>query len=224
MSGPLAITDITPSNADPARLSIRVNGRPKATLAARLVRELGLQVGMAWDDATSAAVDAAVRFESAYRAIAKRIDRRPMSKADVRAKLSAEHGDDAVVDRVVSELERVGLIDDAALGRALIEEFTRNAPAGDALLRDKLLRRGIADATIDTLLTTRSETRDARPGGKSGQCDAVMFATERWPALASLPRATAVRRLAGLLARRGFDEDVVSHAIEKVTGAGMDDA
>lgn len=222
MSAPLTITDITPSSADPARLSIRVNGRPKATLAARLVRELELKAGTPWDESTSAAVDTAVRFESAYRAIAKRIDKRPMSKAEIRSKLAGRHADAATIDRVMNELERVGLVNDASLGRALIDEITRKAPAGDELLRDKLRRRGIEDGTITPLLAERLATNDVTPAA-STHADAVAFAEERWPAMESLPRATAVRRLAALLARRGFDEDAVRHALEIVADVQADD-
>lgn len=229
---PALITHLTPSPRDPKRIALRVNNKPVATLPASAVAELGLVVGGEWDESLAAGVREAAAFDAALRKAAKQVDRRARSAREVRDALARAGHDEAMSARVVDRLSQLGMIDDAALGKALIDETLARQPAGLALLRAKLLRRGIDETTIDRLIgagdVIRRDADDAaasadEPPRASGVADARRLALQRLPSLARFDSATRLRRLAGLLARRGFDADTVEAALDGLPGLATPD-
>ena len=85
------------------------------------------------------------------------------------------------------------------------------------MLREKLVRRGIDEKTIDEKL------RESR-AGSDPVADAMRLATKKLAAMCGHDATTQRRRLWGLLARRGFEEDVVQTVIEKLGLAGEETA
>ncbi len=209
------LTSLVPSPRDATRIRIRVDGRTVATLNHKLVADLGLQVGQVWDDATAAAVRDAAAYDQALRDAMKRLNQRLWSTRRLARKLSELEHAPAIVQRVCDRLTELGVLDDAALGRSIIRAQLAQKPAGPALLRRKLMQRGLERQLIDQLLTElRAEpTHDPTAA-------ALTLARKRWATLRKLPAPVAKRRLWGLLARRGFDLDVVQQVMEQVVRDG----
>ncbi|MCX5658946.1 MAG: regulatory protein RecX [Planctomycetota bacterium] len=226
---PQLITHLTPSPRDAKRVAVRVNNKPVATLPASAVAELGLAVGGAWGEALAERVRDAAAFDAALRKAAKQIDRRARSAQQARDAMARQGLDEAMAGRVIDRLKALGLIDDAALGRALIEETLARQPAGAALLRAKLQRRGLDEEMINQLVGGGDDIqRDAAAANSSGDssdvprpsglADARRLAVQTLPKLARFDAATRLRRLAGLLARRGFDADTIESALDGLPG------
>lgn len=213
-TGPAAaITAIEPVKDHPAMRTIKVAGRTAGRLSARSVEAMGLAVGQGWTAELAARVAEAEEFEHCLRRASRWIDRRAMSRAEVARKLAAlpEPPTPAVRERVLERMEQLTLLDDAALGRALIEELRGKGKAGPALLRAKLLARGIDETLAEQLVEATAETGDPLEPARAA-------ARKKTASLAHLPGPVAARRLAGMLARRGFSEDVVQRVIEEILG------
>jgi regulatory protein len=206
---PPSITAITTTRQNPERATIRVGRRVVGTLSWRRIDALDLHVGQTWDPPLAARLDEAIAADKALRSARRRLNRRPLSETELRRKLAGDEHPAGAIDEVVEELSRLGMLDDARLGRALIDETLARKPAGPKLLRDKLRRRGLGRELVDDLL---AEHRD--PGRDVD--GAAELARRRLPALTRYDPATRRRRLWGLLARRGFEPDVIDQAVRDV--------
>jgi hypothetical protein len=82
-----AITPLAQAGASAGRAVVKVEGRSAATLSVRSIEQLGLAVGQEWDAALAERVHQTVAFEKALNDAARRIARRALSQAEVRARL-----------------------------------------------------------------------------------------------------------------------------------------
>ena len=148
--------------------------------------------------------DADVVRETALR----HLDRRAYGTAELKAVLVRKGAPEDVVDDVLARLTRVGLLDDAAYAAALVEQkhderhMSRRAVALD--LRRRGLSRDIVEDATDSL-DDAADWQGAR-----------QVAQLRLRRLAGLDEATARRRLAGALSRKGYDPSIVSSVVSEV--------
>ena len=115
--------------------------------------------------------------------------------------------------RVADELVEHGWIDDEAVARETIELILRKGPAAAAHLRQRIEARGIDPAIA------RRTVADVLEGNDPVE-DALTVARERAEP-GEDPSPAVVRRIAGALARRGFDEDTVAIVLDRL-GLGDD--
>ncbi|MFI5261163.1 MAG: regulatory protein RecX [Candidatus Limnocylindrales bacterium] len=151
---------------------------------------------------------------------------RPRSIGETRRRLASLGYRSVLIEHVVERLTTYGYLDDEAFGRAWLESRDRARPRGTMVLRRELLAKGLANELVTTLL----EERDA--GG--GQDEVPLPASAAGapstgdPALAAARHLLARRRSAlvresdprrrrqrayALLARNGFDPDVIRQAL-----------
>jgi len=211
------ITAIVPSKRSPDRASIRVAGKTVATMSTQRIAELGLSIGQPWNQELAELVEQAGAFDKAMRVAMNRLNRRALSRRELDRKLREKDHDEAVRQRVLDRLEELGLLDDEAYGRALLREMQRGRPAGPRLMQQKLYQKGLDRKLIDRLVTEAASDT-------SEQIErATQLARKRGAAMASLDAPTRNRRLYSLLARRGFESQVIQSAMEAVA-AEADDA
>jgi regulatory protein len=107
------------------------------------------------------------------------------------------------VDGAVTRLQDLGYLNDATFADAWVATRRANRLHGTMRLRHDLARHGVDAATID-VATADDGNEEAR---------ATAVAARAVASLGDADRATATRRLAGLLARRGFAAGVVSRVV-----------
>jgi regulatory protein len=147
------------------------------------------------------------------------LDRRAYSRAELSKALRKRDVPDDAADRVLDRFVELGLVDDAALaeGYALAQHQERGL-AGRAVAL-KLRRRGIPDDAV----------RDAVGQiDRESEADVARALVERkLRSLSGLDPAVQVRRLVGLLARKGYSpglaHDVVRTAMRASTGGEIGD-
>lgn len=220
------ISEITPLTSYPNMRRVRI-GPPHsphspsgkktvATLRAADIDAIGLAIGNPWTPKLAQAVRVELAAGKARKAAMNLLGRRAYSKGELIDRLQRKGHDTLIAQRIADEMAADQWIDDAAYGRAIIHEISRSKPAGHQLLVSKLQAR-----KLDPELAERI-AREAVAGGDPLN-EALKLARQRFQAMQALPAATARRRLAGLLARRGFDEEVVAAALARL-GVGDDDA
>lgn len=154
--------------------------------------------------------------DRAYRTAVARLNRAGMSRARLAGKLATAGYSDASVVEALDRLERAGLLSDARYAAALAEEF---AAAGDGveLIRRKLAQREVPEAVTERALAGHTTAHDPR-------AVAVDLAKRRLKAMSHLPPPARARRLLGLLARKGYDDELARDVIEQlVPEAGEQD-
>ena len=108
---------------------------------------------------------------------------------------------------VIDHLVARNLIDDEAYGRALLREILRGKPAGPRFLRMKLQQKGLERHLIDQLVDEACDGMDS-VGAAKQLVDARLRSTAR------LDPIKRKRRLWGMLARRGFDSETITEALQ----------
>ncbi|MBC7230132.1 MAG: RecX family transcriptional regulator [Actinobacteria bacterium] len=131
---------------------------------------------------------------------------RQRSSHEIREDLLARGFSSETARGVVEDLEARGLLDDAALARALVAAAQRSR-RGSGRVYGELRRRGIGREVAEEAMR-----RAFDPDRESEDAARIVAAvlTER----PHEDRAEALKKAAGLLARRGFSPSSISRALE----------
>lgn len=133
------------------------------------------------------------------------LTRRGMSRWELGQVLLGRELEPHIVEAELERLERVGLIDDAALAETVVRTQHERKGLGKAALVAVLRRRNIEQNVIDeALVQVSAEDEAAR---------AESLAERRAAQLTGLDHDTAVRRLSGYLQRKGYSSETVRAAV-----------
>ncbi|MEZ0069241.1 regulatory protein [Streptacidiphilus sp. MAP12-20] len=127
---------------------------------------------------------------------------------------------DEVAEGVLDRLEEVGLIDDAAYARSWVEQRQRNRGLARRALAGELRAKG-----VDSELVAQA-VAEVDPGDE--EAAAHRLVERKLRSTQNLDRQVRIRRLAGMLARRGYPEGlalrVVRAALDAEAADEPDDA
>jgi SOS response regulatory protein OraA/RecX len=215
------ITGVAPMPADERWTLVRVGRRRAGTIESMRVGELGVAIGAAWTGEMETASADAERYVGLRLFAVRALARRALSKGQAAEKLAVRamkrepelDRSEArrLGQRIADEMASIGLIDDAALAADVAGTLARRGATGRRLAEVKLRTKRIAPD-----LARRAA------GDAYAEVDALEQATalarRRVERLREKPdRDTLVRRLVGMLARRGFDGGVAFEAARRAT-------
>lgn len=149
-----------------------------------------------WRDEWARCYDAALRFLSV----------RPRSEHEVRQRLARHGYPPELVDRAVSRLRELKLIDDAAFAAYWVDQRQTHRPRGARLLKLELRQKGLASEAATEAVDDLGDQAD----------DAYRAAVKKAHALRSLDERTFRQRLGAFLQRRGFDYDSANTAVRRI--------
>ena len=135
------------------------------------------------------------------------LTRRGMSRWELEKTLLSRELDGEVVEAELDRLERVGLLDDAALAETFVRTQHDRKGLGRGAITAELRRRHIDQEHIDAALEQVDDDDE--------QSRATELAVKRAGQLSSYDLETAKRRLHGFLSRKGYSSSVVRAAIDE---------
>ncbi|MEZ3159797.1 regulatory protein RecX [Microbacterium sp. BWT-B31] len=133
--------------------------------------------------------------ELAERALLKKLRARSLSFAEARSALRQHQLSQGESEALLQRLEGFGYLDDAALADQLVHTAVDRQNKGRQAIAQVLAKRGIPRDIADAALATLPDDDAER---------ALEFARGKARSLRALDRDTALRRLVGQLARRGY--------------------
>lgn len=137
--------------------------------------------------------------------VLRKLTAAPRTRAQLEADLAARAVPEDVTERVLDRFTEVGLVDDAAFA----ESWVRSRHAGRGLSRralsHELRQKGVDDETTRVALASIGPDDEAAA--------AAALVARRLPATRRLPRETRVRRLAGMLARKGYSQGLTLRVV-----------
>jgi regulatory protein len=204
-----AITAIRPLPSDPSLRSVRIGRRVIARLRASDCEAIGLRTGEILTDELAGAIEAMLAVNSARKDALRLLGRRGYSCGQLVDRLKRKGHDASAACAVVDELRADNWLDDEEFARAVAREIRARGPASTRLIIQKLRQRRI-DGDLARRVAEEA-LADADPLE-----EAVALAEKRLRTMGRVPPATAARRIAGALARRGFDMDIIRAALERV--------
>lgn len=139
--------------------------------------------------------------ESVARAIVLRqLSMAPRSRAQLERKLSRRGCDPEVAARVLDRMAEVGLVDDEAYAEMLVRSKQEVKGLARRGLAHELRKHGIDPATADDALGQVDPTDE--------RAKAEQLVAKRLRSMAGLSPDVQARRLAGMLARKGYSGEV----------------
>jgi regulatory protein len=140
---------------------------------------------------------------------------RPRTRAELAKALSRKGLDDDVAERVLARFDDVGLIDD----RAFAEQWVRSRHNYSGLARRALVtelqRKGI-DSSVAAAAATEVDPEAEEQRARE-------LVRRRMRGLAGKDETTMVRRLVGILARKGYPEGLAYRVVrEELSEAGQE--
>jgi regulatory protein len=163
----------------------------------RRLGDLGLRAGAELTDDDLAAVERLALADDCEQRALRLLATRSRSTAELARRMVGWGLTPVEAEVVVDQLARVGVIDDDAFAGALSDQLRRRGH-GHLRARADLERHGFARAAVGAVAQAHAQ----------GDADAALAMVDSRFGPPPYDEAT-IRRAAGLLARRGFDEDTV---------------
>jgi regulatory protein len=137
------------------------------------------------------------------------------SRSELSVKLARKGVPDDVAGRLLDRFEEVGLVDDHAFARAWVQSRQPGKGLARRALAVELRRKGVDDEVARTALDEVDPDDELEA--------ARLLVRRKLRTTASLPRDTAVRRLTGMLARKGYPAGTCFRVVrEELDAAGHD--
>jgi len=137
----------------------------------------------------------------------------PRTKAQLAAALGRRNVPEEAIRVVLDRFADVGLIDDDAYARAWVSSRHRGRGLAGRALRHELRTRGVEADVIEAAVAELDPATE--------QATARSLVRRRLRQLDGVPREVATRRLAGLLARKGYPAGM-AHDVVREELAGRD--
>ena len=149
---------------------------------------------------------------SVARSIAlKQLTMAPRSRAQLRTAMAKRNVPDDVADAVLDRLEAVKLVDDAAFAESWVRSRQQGRGLARRALAHELRQKGIDDETASAALDGL---------GPDDELDsATRLVGRKIASTRGLDRNTRVRRLAGMLARKGYPSGLSMQVIRDALAA-----
>lgn len=179
-------------------------------LPVEVVRALGIEAGLELDGREEERFVTAIERGKAYEAAVRLLAARGRSVQEMISRLRRKGLRPDAVEHAVGRLESEGLLDDAVMAR----EYARSRAErgfGRARILADLSRRGVERRVAERAVA------EAVGDDEAGWRETLLaLARSRAPRVRGLDRDVARRRLAGYLARRGYDGADVLAAVNQV--------
>ena len=131
---------------------------------------------------------------------------RQRSRREIQRRLERAGFGPEEIGEELDRLQQVGLVDDEAFARVVVEHSFTTRREGRRVVAGRLISAGIAPDIVEAAL-------DPVVGGEEERADALAVA--KAAKLSTFPPDAAYRRLYGMLARRGYAPDVAGRAARR---------
>ncbi|OBA73982.1 recombination regulator RecX [Mycolicibacterium elephantis] len=142
----------------------------------------------------------ASREEQAHNVCLRLLTVRARTRAELAGQLAKRGYPEDVADRVLDRLAHVGLVDDADFAEQWVRSRRRNAGKGKRALAAELRNKGVDNAVITAALAGIDS------GAERARAEDLVRAKLRRERLDDGDDVKVMRRLVGMLARRGYHQ------------------
>ena len=144
--------------------------------------------------------------ESVARTIAlQMLERQPRTRAELARGMARRGVPEDAAAAVLDRFTEVGLIDDEAFAAAWVDSRHNGRALGRRALSAELRRRGVDEETVKTAVETVTPEDE--------EAAARALAARKLRTMTSVPQETQIRRLVGMLARKGFSQGLALRVI-----------
>ena len=128
--------------------------------------------------------------------------------SEIKKRLKKAKLQEETIEKVITHLKELKLVDDEAFARQLVAEKIKNKPSGKRMIEKKLYEMGIpkqvGESVLDELMDEETE-----------KSLAVKVYDKLLPKLQGLDRQEARKKIFAKLASRGFNFDIINEIIRE---------
>jgi regulatory protein len=205
------ITKISDQKRRPNRRNIHLDGRFAFGCNLNVVAKFKLREGLALTEIQVHEIQQGEVKQEAIDYALKLLERRLHSSAELSRKLTTREYGPPIIDEVLSDLKRLGYIDDARFAKTKALSAAEHKQHGKRRALVELIKSGVKGEVARKALDEVYDSRDTLAVAKK-------LAEKQAPRLRKLDPQVARRRLVGMLQRRGFDYEDIKGVIESVLG------
>jgi len=209
------VTKVTPTQRDPERISIFIDGQFVFALPDIIVATRGLKRGVELTLEQVRELAGIAEGEKATAAALTFVSYRPRSEREVRDRLRQKAYAPAAIDYAIEKMRGWRYLDDTAFAEFWVENRSEHAPRGKRALQSELRAKGVDREVVERVLDETEIDEYAA---------ALEVASKRMRSLSSYDEETQRRRLSAFLARRGFGWDVVKPVLAELVGGDTDES
>lgn len=167
------------------------------------------------DDAANRDLGPDADPESLARSILlQRLTEQPRSRSELETALAKRNVPSEVGARLLDRFEELGLVDDEAFARSWVESRQRTRGLAGRALAQELRRKGLDDDLV------RETVDEIDPDTERENARALV--RKKLRSVRNLDRQVQVRRLAGMLARKGYSSGVAYAVIREELEVDLD--
>jgi regulatory protein len=141
---------------------------------------------------------------------------RARTRSELATKLGTRNVPEDVANQLLDRFEEVGLIDDAAFAREWVAQRQSGRGLARRALAQELRRKGIEDEVARDVLDEVDDEDEVEA--------ARMLVRAKLRSVRSLDREKAVRRLVGMLARKGHSSSVAFRVVKEELDVDLEGA
>ncbi len=210
------ITQILEQKRRPNRRNVYLDGKFAFGCNVNVVAKFRLREGLAVTTEMVADVLTGEVRQEAFDYAMKILERRLHSKAELKRKLLKREYTSAMIDDVLASLEKMNYVDDKRFATSKATSAAQYKQHGHRRALQELKKAGVEDATARKAIEDVYDPHDSLAVARK-------LAQKQAARLKKLEPHVARRRLAGMLARRGFDYDTIRPVIDEVLGYGQNE-
>ena len=150
-------------------------------------------------------------YEFARQIALRSLDAAPRSRHQLSERLARRGVDPATAERVLDRFTEVGLIDDAAFARMLARSKRSSRGLAPRALALELRRAGIDEETATAALAELADEQTESDGEL-----AARLVRRRLGSMGDLEHDVALRRLVGMLARKGYGPSHATRIVREI--------
>jgi regulatory protein len=201
----MLITKILKSRRERNRYEVFIDEKPAFQVSEAILAKLGLHTGKHVDDQMVQEIVLADSRERAHQIAVNFISYRPRSSKEVIDKLARKGFIPEMCQQIVVQLREFKLINDLEFARMFVRDKLRGKPMGRALMRRKLLEKGISFQLTERVLKEYVTDADEQEAARSLAARKLKVSQSRFSGLDLEVRR---KRLANYLLNRGFSTEV----------------
>ena len=204
----MLITAIEKQKRNKKRWSIYVDGEFACGVAEDTVLNFGLRTN---DEIDKKTLDKIIDFDEfvyAKKIAYDSLSYRSRSISEISKKLKSKDISPDTIQKVIKHIQELGLLDDEQFAKQLISEKIKRKPVGKKVLMQKLYQKGV-DKNVSTKVLEQEYTPE------NEREFALQNFKKLFPKIREQDKNTQRKKTYELLARRGFDYEVINEIIRE---------
>lgn len=143
--------------------------------------------------------------------VIRKLSERAHSRSDLAQALAKKQVPEGVVEATLAKFEVAGLIDDEDFARAWVQARSRSKGLSSRALANELRRKGVDDDIAKEVLDELDPEQE--------RASAHRLVQTKLRAMSRFDETTKIRRLTGMLARKGYSSQVAFEVVRHELGA-----